>query len=280
MRILQIIVLIAVSITFSYQSTLHRKYMETAALMFYNSGYEDIANILTENMGMLKEGVVSPDNDRPDLSIPNEYVPKVIRDNGGINLYKWEHILPDDIPPELEKFAKEVVAKHIGGKFQYADGAIPEWLDYAVAYWKSGIHDSAMYHLARACHLIQDITVPMHCKLSANFRDTWDIVSHNSPNHRRFERYCGDIYLPATKINFNLKSLKLPDDLYDLAAESRKTAKYCDGIVSSCCLAGNNVLSKIFPSLAEDYHGAAMVCTKRGEEYTVRLIYTFFERIK
>jgi hypothetical protein len=229
----------------------------------------------------MKKGVKSPDSDYPELKIPEELVPEWLKPlPSKTSVGKWEHVLVNDMPKELDDYIRKV-AKHFNIKYRYADEAMVDWFQIAVNHWDEGRIDSSMWHLSRACHLIQDITVPMHCRISGNLADVWQVLHHEEPNHEKFEKYCtnnfqvGNVDTKEIALNENFK---LPDKAQELAGKSRKILKYCDGIGPGCVM--NFPPFSFLPWFVEDYDKAMNISCTRGEVYTVKLIHYFFQTVK
>ena len=236
---------------------------------------------MEENKSIMRNGVASPDADYADVAtIPQKWLPKSLRPYS-TSIVKWEHILPDDMPKPIEKILIRVNKELLHKELMYADKTIPLWYNEAVKLWKAGEKDSALYKIARCCHLIEDITVPMHCKVSSVIIDAWQSLNHIEANHKKFERLCGIRYVPNSH-KYKIKIIKdLEKESHKIASKSRKIYKLCDE-VGSTKLTKNPLTSWVtflLPWLKEDYDKAIIMSYRRGEEYTVRLLYTFFKEI-
>lgn len=273
--ILAIVLSVSAAIAFMGQS--HSDIISNVPEHLIRLGFNKEGSILNNHMDILKVGVESPDLDYPGLKVPEDLVPPWLKPITSTSVAKWEHTLVDDIPKEIEVMFKKLALRfHI--KFRYADETIVDWIGIAQEHWRQGDTYNAMRHLARACHLIQDICVPMHCKVRGNVMDVWNVLNCEHPNHEKFERHCIKMYQPVTsKIDLD-DNFKLPDITYKIAKKSRKQLKYCDGFGPGGIF---NVIPfrYIFPCLVEDYDKAAETATRRAEKYTVMLVHYFFQSV-
>jgi len=135
-----------------------------------------------------------------------------------------------------------------------------------------------MWYLGRSCHLIEDITVPMHCRLTGNLIDIWQVSNHEQLNHNKFERYCSDKFIAGGRDVKLSEEFVLPETMFEIAKESRKYLKYCDG-VGPGCIFNFPPLNFLLPWFVEDYEKAMLKSTERGEIYTVKLVHYFFQRV-
>ncbi len=244
---------VCVALCSAHMGTMHSKIME-----------------LVTQETIFSEAVRSPDKDYPDLKIPVEYLPKRLRKYNK-SVPKWEHAYPDDMPKRLENamdvFCREVLHIH----YKYADVLAQEWYDKAKWFYIQGEKDSAMWHLGRACHLIQDVTVPMHVKVASGLVDAWNVLNDESPNHSTFERRAEQLFLPQQAQAVYVSDIK--QLVRDIAEEVRPDMKLCDGVDVP-------ILRLFFPCLREDYDGCAKRSAARAVKYTAWVIYSFFEDVK
>lgn len=272
-----LIVLFIISICFAHASSNHIRFMQRVPFWLEKAGYIDEAKIISDNMSNLIIFVVAPDESYPQLKIPDDMMPEWIKeyDNGYIG--KWEHTLPNDVPNELTLLLKDISVR-FDFKFRYADETIKDWMDSASYFWNINDKYMAMRYLAYSCHLIQDLTIPMHCKATGNIKDIWDLLNHNNPNHNKFEQYCSSNWIESDK-NFNINDFSVEKTPSDLANKSRNILKYCDGIGKGEIF-NYPPLCWIFPFWVENYSYVCKISNQRGEEYTARMIHYFFNRIK
>ena len=130
--------------------------------------------------------------------------------------------------------------------------------------------------------MVQDISTPVHIAISGNLSDIYDVFTHASPNHRRFEEYCLNVYV-APPVVYPLEEIKIPDVIKEIALNSKEYLKYCDGINMP------NWLNKILPGflfrfigsmINDDYDKAAFYATNSAQKYTVLLMHHFFQTVK
>lgn len=278
-------ILVITNIVFSYTTNNHARQVQNFIKIFERSNLNSntflVTDIMNKNMELMKEGAKSPDADYADiLTIPNDWFPKGMKGVYNTSLAKWEHVLYDEVPKPIEDLLKRVCKDILHTELMYADDAIPLWYSNAVTFWKKGEKDSALYEISRCCHLIQDITVPMHCKSSSLLVDSWNILNHQEANHKKFERL-SETYITETEYVklYVIKDLK--KEAQEIAKESRKIYRLCDQKGSER-LTKNPLttwITWIIPSLKEDYEKAIEISNERSQKYTVLLLYTFFNEV-
>lgn len=266
---------------FAYSGSLHSKYIEKVpeVLDHHQSSLlkAETKNIVKQNMELMKDGCQSPDRDHPELKIPDEWLPESLR-KYNTSVAKWEHTLPNDVPKEIESILQKACKEVLKKDFLYADKTIKLWYDSAKVLWKENKKEEALYKLARCCHLIQDLTVPMHCKVSSGLIDAWNTLRDEEPNHEKFERLATEVYKPNTH-DYKISSIEdLEKEMNEIAEKSRKIFRLCDQVgytwMTRCIL--TKWITVIIPILKEDYEKALKISTQRGEEMTIRLIVQFF----
>ena len=162
--------------SYAYQGELHRQFPQIVPAYLSTAGFVWEADTVSKYMGILCKGAVSPDADHPEFKIPENLIPNWAKPTGSTSIAKWEHCILDDVPLKLED-ALDQVCRYYGFSYQYADSCAYQWLGIAETFWYSGNTDSAMFYLGRVCHLIQDITVPMHTHLTTDLLEAWRVVN-------------------------------------------------------------------------------------------------------
>ena len=151
MKKLPMVMLFAASV-FGYGGGLHERYIEAVPEIFkaptMTFTTQEIVSTVQAHMVMMQEGCKSPDRDNPELRIPDEWLPESLRKHN-TSLAKWEHVLPDDVPDEIEAILKKFCKEFLNKEFEYADRALIRWYGHAKELWLSGDRDSALYILAR-----------------------------------------------------------------------------------------------------------------------------------
>jgi hypothetical protein len=262
-------------------SELHEKYADYC-LQFLTSEQQEI---IKPNIELFKRAMISPDFDYADIHLPEEIV-KLLPNKlqmlaTSTSLGKWEHMLPIDFPGEASEFIEEYIKKLTDINFRYADEAIVDWFNLALKYCKDGDIPTALYHLGRACHLVQDICIPMHCLMCLNLVDAVDIITGNEPNHNTFELHCNTNFEQIKQlIIVSDKKFELPITIHEIAEHSRELFFYCDGInfLSVKNIKFRNFLRKIFWFLLENYDKAATEVNQNAINYTVSFVKLFFEK--
>jgi hypothetical protein len=252
--------------------TLHSKYIENTPRLLRTKNANEEADFIDKNMDELIAAVISPDTDYSELTFLHDFLPenlkKIIPKTSPI---KFEHILVDDLPEAtVDVFTK--ICDRIGAKYRYADVTLNDWYEAAKLSNKVGMKSDFLKHLGRCCHLVQDICVPMHCRLSANLRDIFDVFKLTDPNHKRFEAYCEKTY-SIDGLDFNLdKPYEVPSSLQECAKKSREYIQMCDGIKFT------TLWYKILKMLGiltdnEDYVKAAKYSNSTAQINTVIFLY-------
>jgi hypothetical protein len=214
--------------------SLHVKYIENTPLILRQKNEISEAEFLEKNLDILKQAVVTPDADYAEFTFLHDFLPeelkKVIPRTSPI---KFEHVLVDDVPKVFEDvFIK--ICDRMGVKYRYADVTLEDWYGKAIDSYKEKNEYDFFRHIGRCCHLVQDICVPMHCRLVANFKDVFDVFKLKDTNHEKFEKYCGQTYsidsILKEKIDLDIV-FQIPGTMREIAKASREHIHACDGIV-------------------------------------------------
>ena len=240
-------------------------------------GNQAIIDTINKYLSIMEDGVVSPDNDYSQYTIPTDLLPAELKPYN-TSLVKWEHYLPNDVPKPIEDALRTFSKDIIHTEFMYADNATLAWFMKAQTFYRNGQTDSAMYHLGRCCHLIEDVTVPMHCKMSGAIVDVWQTLQGKEPNHEKFERICNEQY-STLSYDYDLGTItNIRQDLRSIAADSRVEYRLCDGIGYPNLTRNPYIgwITYFFPFLREDYNAAVQESCENAEKYTAELIIFFF----
>jgi hypothetical protein len=264
---------------------LHEKFVQYTPLFLRSVGEYNEATIIEENMQLLKSACKSPDNDYPEYKIPDKLIPSWMSDDiksviKGTSIAKWEHTYPLDIPKEVSEFIKIIAEQLLKIPYRYANTTILDWFNKAVYLWTINRSES-LNHIGRCCHLVQDVSVPVHIAVSGNFKDVYNVFTRTNPNHKRFEQYCSNVFTVSQK-KFELKELKISEVIKEIALNSKEYLKYCDGI--SLPNWTSKIMSKwLFKFLGslinDDYQKAAIYTNESAQKYTVLLFHTFFKTV-
>jgi len=99
------IILLGFTLSLSYQGSTHKQIALNMPGIFGLSILQTFPDI-----HILAEGSSSPDADYPNMKIPNEYLPEVLRPYN-TSVVKWEHAIPDDVLEEIENILKKPAKK-------------------------------------------------------------------------------------------------------------------------------------------------------------------------
>jgi len=262
--------------------SLHQKYIQNTPQYLRSGGFANEAAFVQANIEQLKSAVVSPDSDYANLVIPKQYIPTFLRSViGGSSIGKWEHIQPDNIPGVIDTFVRWVAANIVHVNYRYADVATQDWYNLALAAWPTN-RQTALWHLGRACHLVEDICVPHHTSLRGAFAEIYNIIIDKSTSQDAYELYCEKMYTPPS-MKYNLSVLfNIHNEVLSTAAQARTYMDLCDGITLPSWMAQSRFKDMYYAlnrSWREDFYTCANFSNNKAQENTVRLIHTFLRAV-
>ena len=258
---------------------LHVKYIENSVRLLRIKTAIKEADFIEKYINSFKEAVKSPDSDYPEFTFLRKFLPENIRKiMPRTSPIKFEHVLVDDVP----KFAEGIfikICERLSTKYRYADQTLIDWYELARIAYKQKNEIDMVRHLGRCCHLIQDICVPMHCKVIGNLRDVFDIFKCKDKNHSRYESYCDSIYnIECHDIDLTIPFI-IPNTLQEIAKKSREYVQTCNNTKFTSIW--SNIL-KFFNLIHEnkEYRQAAEYTNKTAQTYTVNFLYHALQEFK
>lgn len=263
------LVLLTAGYLSAYTGGLHASILETVPECLNVAGYRDESDSIRRYMKLMQAAIRTPE---VDIGVPDDLMPEwLFREENCIG--PWEHTLPDRLPVEVDQLLRNV-AHERGVPFRFADETVHEWLATARTMWLTGEIDSALWVVARCCHIIQDLTMPMHCKMRGNLREVWQVLNKEDRNYREFEQFCSEVFQGGGfRVNLG-EEFKVPKTLYHIARRSRKRYSSCDGWrIKELDFPP---VPWLLPFVSENYPKATRASMVDAQKYTVLFIHWFF----
>ena len=266
----------------------HRRIAASIPVLLRRGGAAAEASLLEQNALLFANSMTSPDFDLKNVKIPTNKFPIALRGVASSFAPVWEHVIVPDMPSWVTAFLRDVVCGQILHRpFMYADGAIVAWYNLALARWASNDRvgpDGALYHLARCCHLIQDLSIPHHTTVFGNIKEVYNALLEKSSIQTAYENYCNQQYTMSSG-TYNLaeySGITLPAFLINEANATRGNMYLCDGITLPSWLRNSifrDLLYKLNKAWKEDFYTVAQYSNSTAEKNSVLLVHKFFRDV-
>jgi len=261
--------------------SLHAKYIKATPAYLRTAGFPQQAEIIEGNMDWMMQAVQSPDADYSQYVIPVDKLPDALKFLGGTSPIKWEHVYPVDFPAVFTAALQTLSVDVLKIPYRYADVAILEWWKKAVDLWETDQKQS-LWHIGRACHLVEDVSVPMHVAVTGNLKDCFDVFAKREPNHNKYEMYCETVYSPIVNIGALVPITDLPGMIKQVATETSKFVGMASGFTLPAFISRFTpkfILQKIMKTYNDNYEKAANYSNSSAQRYTVSLLHAFFKEV-
>lgn len=263
----------------------HGKFASTVAIMLTRGGASAEGTYINNNLKAFANAMASPDSDLSNIKIPSRLFPASLRGVASTAIPFWEHVIVPDCPTVIKTFLRDVVCAQILHKsFYWADGAITAWYALALSKWAANDRPTALWHLGRCCHLIQDLCVPHHTTVFGNVKELYNAFMDKSSIQANYENYCDQQYRMSTS-SYNLSdytSITIPGTLISIANTSRSYMYLCDGITLPSWLRNSifrDLLYKLNKTWKEDFYTVANYSNTTAEKYSTLLTHKFFRDV-
>jgi hypothetical protein len=266
------------------QGQTHEKYMRNIPYCLSKGGAQNEANFVQQNIELMASAVKSPDQDYLNFKIPTNLFPASIR--AQIPSYAvpfWEHCLPNDCPTLLTDFLRLMSSSLLHMTFMWADGTLNAWYTLAKNAWATN-RQTALYHLARCCHLVEDLHVPHHTTIWGNLIEFYRVMLNQGSIQTTYEKYV-DAQFKSNSTTYGLAeytSINIPQIAVTIANASRGYMYLCDGVALPQALLNSifrNLLYSVDRNLQEDFYTCAQYSNNGAMKYTTLLIHKFFREV-